>query len=261
MILLAATHAAAKPSATTTIVVVLIGYLATAIGYYGTFQKANQPGWAGFVPIYNWYILIKVVGRPQWWLALMLGSLVLELLIGILGDVAYLVVFGIIAVDASRSFGRGIGFAVGLTFLPFIFYNILGFGSSAYLGPAALGAAGGTFGRPGPGQPYGGQQYGGQQYGQPPYSQQGGYPPPGYGQPPPGYDQPQPGYGPPQAPGSYPQPAEYPPPGGYPQPGAYPPPTPTEYPPPSPPGGDYPTQQTRPGGYPPSAPPEDEPTQ
>src|SRR2546430_16992724 len=34
------------------------------------FQKAGQPLWAGFVPFYNTYVLLKIIGRPGWWLIL-----------------------------------------------------------------------------------------------------------------------------------------------------------------------------------------------
>src|ERR1700690_1558250 len=34
------------------------------------YQKAGQPGWASIIPIYNAYILLKIAGRPGWWLLL-----------------------------------------------------------------------------------------------------------------------------------------------------------------------------------------------
>ena len=43
-----------------------------------------------------------------------------------------LIVSIIIAVDIARNFGKGIGFALGLIFLGFIFYPILGFGEAQY---------------------------------------------------------------------------------------------------------------------------------
>ena len=90
------------------------------------FTKAGQPGWAILIPIYNLYILCKVAGRPGWWLILMLIPFV-NFIIAI-----------ILNVDIARKFGKGVGFALGLIFLPFIFWPILGFGSAQYQGaPAA----------------------------------------------------------------------------------------------------------------------------
>ena len=39
--------------------------------------------------------------------------------------------------DVAKNFGKGTGFGIGLAFLGFIFYPILGFGSATYQGPAA----------------------------------------------------------------------------------------------------------------------------
>ena len=89
------------------------------------FTKAGQPGWAVLVPIYNAYILLKVAGRPGWWLLLYLVPLV-NFVIGI-----------IVAIDIAKAFGKGTGFGVGLAFLGFIFYPILGFGSATY-GPPGV---------------------------------------------------------------------------------------------------------------------------
>jgi hypothetical protein len=89
------------------------------------FTKAGQPGWAAIIPIFNVYTLLKVVGRPGWWLILYIIPIV---------DV---IVQIIVCLDLARSFGKGGGFALGLIFLPFIFYPVLGFGRDRYVGPAA----------------------------------------------------------------------------------------------------------------------------
>jgi hypothetical protein len=87
------------------------------------FAKAGQPGWAAIVPIYNVYIMLKIAGRPGWWLLLFLLPLV-NLIIGI-----------IVAIDIAKAFGRGTGFGVGLALLGFIFYPILAFGDDRYQPP------------------------------------------------------------------------------------------------------------------------------
>ena len=42
----------------------------------------------------------------------------------------------IVTVDISKRFGKGVGFAIGMVLLPFIFWPILGFGSAQYQGGA-----------------------------------------------------------------------------------------------------------------------------
>lgn len=104
-------------------------YLAVAVlmiaGLWKTFTKAGEPGWASIIPIFNTYILLKIAGRPWWWLILFIIPIV------------SLIIWVIVCLDLSKSFGKGVGFAVGLFFLPFIFFLILGFGSAQYQGPAA----------------------------------------------------------------------------------------------------------------------------
>ena len=43
----------------------------------------------------------------------------------------------ILFIDLAKSFGKGVGFGIGLILLPIIFFPILGFGSATYQGPAA----------------------------------------------------------------------------------------------------------------------------
>ena len=74
----------------------------TALGVYGTFVKAGQPGWAGFVPFYNFIIMLKVAGRPTSW-----GWFLLLLIVPYLGTLAFFVIYIIVANDVSKSFGHG----------------------------------------------------------------------------------------------------------------------------------------------------------
>lgn len=105
---------------------IYVGIIVAVIaGMWKTFSKAGQPGWAAIVPIYNLYIWTKIVGRPWWWLLLMFIPIV------------SIVIAIILCVDLAKSFGKGIGFAVGLILLGFIFIPILGFGSAQYQGPSA----------------------------------------------------------------------------------------------------------------------------
>jgi hypothetical protein len=94
------------------------------VALWKIFTKAGQPGWASLIPIYNIYIWCKIVGRPGWWVILMLIPFV-NFIIAI-----------ILCIDLAKSFGNGVGFGVGLAFLGIIFFPILGFGSAQYQGPA-----------------------------------------------------------------------------------------------------------------------------
>lgn len=98
----------------------------TLMGMWRVFQKAGQPGWACIIPFYNVYILLKVAGKPGWWLILYLIPLV------------NIVISIIVIISLARSFDKDAGFAVGLIFLPFIFYPILGLGKAEYIGPDGL---------------------------------------------------------------------------------------------------------------------------
>ncbi len=89
-------------------------------GMWKTFSKAGQPGWAAIIPIFNVYILLKIVDRPVWWLVLFFIPLV-NFIIAIL-----------VSIDLAKAFGRGAGFGLGLVFLAPIFYPLLGFGSAQY---------------------------------------------------------------------------------------------------------------------------------
>jgi hypothetical protein len=98
----------------------LVLFVIVIAGFWKTFEKAGKPGWASIVPIYNIMVLLEIAGKPMWWIILMLIPLV------------NLVIAVIVAIAVARNFGKGVGFALGLIFLGFIFYPILGFGDAQY---------------------------------------------------------------------------------------------------------------------------------
>jgi len=100
-------------------------FIVVIAGGWKMFEKAGQPGWAIIIPIYNIYIILKIVGRPGWWLLLYFIPVV------------NIVIAVIISMDMAKSFGQSAVWGiVMLLLLCGIGYLILGFGSARYIGPA-----------------------------------------------------------------------------------------------------------------------------
>ena len=78
------------------------------------------------IPIYNIYLMLKIAGKPGWWLLLFFIPFV-NFVIAIIALVGF-----------AKNFGKGGAFAVGLIFLPIVFYPILAFGDAQYQ-PVATG--------------------------------------------------------------------------------------------------------------------------
>jgi ABC-type sulfate transport system permease subunit len=89
------------------------------------FEKAGEPGWAAIIPIYNIIILLKIAGKPAWWVILFIVPVV-NFIIAIL-----------VALAIAKNFGKGTGFGLGLAFLGFIFYPVLAWGDARYQGQQA----------------------------------------------------------------------------------------------------------------------------
>lgn len=87
------------------------------------FVKAGKPGWAAIVPIYNFIIMLKIAGKPWWYIFLLFVPL------------AGILISFVMLIDFGRAFGKKTEFGMGLIFLPFIFIPILAFGDAQYIGP------------------------------------------------------------------------------------------------------------------------------
>lgn len=89
-------------------------------GLWKIFVKAGKPGWAAIVPIYNFFVLAEISGKPAWW-GILLFVPVVNFIIGI-----------IIGIALAKKFGKGAGYGLGLAFLSPIFYPLLGFSDARY---------------------------------------------------------------------------------------------------------------------------------
>ncbi len=143
--------------------VAVIGIAAAIIGIiamWKIFSKAGEKGWKSLIPIYNAYILFKIIGMKPWFWANLIIAVAVGIMLGVFPTI------GVITTDASgnitavnnpiyyvittcyliytivltimtcyklsKAFKRGIGTTLGLIFFPYIFMLILAFGSAKY---------------------------------------------------------------------------------------------------------------------------------
>lgn len=141
----------------------IVFFVLMVVANWKIFKKAGEPGWKSIIPIYNVYIMFKIVNMKNWfwWLlgisiissiitavnnstsfyfmssaeiqatdittipAIVLVAMLVESIIAIWAGIVY-------AYRTSKVFGHGLGYTLGLIFLPNIFQLILAFGSSKY---------------------------------------------------------------------------------------------------------------------------------
>ncbi|UPK71315.1 DUF5684 domain-containing protein [Chitinophaga filiformis] len=110
--------------------VLMVFYLAIVVllivSGWKVFEKAGKPGWASIIPIYSLIVMLEIVGKPWWYIFMFLipiyGWFILPIML---------------THDLSKSFGKDVGFTIGLLFLGIIFYPILAFSKDIqYIGPA-----------------------------------------------------------------------------------------------------------------------------
>ena len=96
----------------------IIGAILSMVGSWMIFKKMGRQGWEGIVPIYSTYVLCKVLYGNGWKFLLLLIPF-------------YNIYFAIkMMVDLATAFNQGVGFAIGLLLLPFVFNLILAFGGA-----------------------------------------------------------------------------------------------------------------------------------
>lgn len=87
-------------------------------------EKAGKPLWTGFVPIYNYLLILEIVGRPTWWILLLLIPIV---------NAAILI---LVSIDLAKSFGKDAVWGLLIAFVSVIGWPMLAFGDAKYQGPS-----------------------------------------------------------------------------------------------------------------------------
>ena len=143
------------------------------IALWKVFEKAGEPGWAAIIPFYNSYVLCKIAGKKNWFIYMLISSIVLvisaitmitafaiivglslfsgsdnsdgsnvavvvliiSMILAIISYIVAIVANFIVCINLAKRFGKSTAFGVGLVFLGYIFYPILAFGNAQYIGP------------------------------------------------------------------------------------------------------------------------------
>ena len=101
----------------------MAGILAAAlvlVGEWMIYKKMGREGWEGIIPFYNLYVLCDILyGKPWNWLLLLIPTYAIYYIFKLY-------------IDFAHAFSKKSGFGVGMVFLPYIFFPILGFGDDVY---------------------------------------------------------------------------------------------------------------------------------
>ena len=124
----------------------LIWFALTILANWLMFMKAGEAGWKSIIPVYNTYTAYKIAWTPNmFWIYFIFT--VLESIFssisggdfwsfsGFLGGLCGLVTIVLsvfYCVNLAKSFGKGLGFTIGLIFLEPIFVMMIAFGSARY---------------------------------------------------------------------------------------------------------------------------------
>lgn len=87
------------------------------VSMWKIYTKAGKPGWASIVPFYNVYVMCEIAGKEWWYMLLLFIPIVNIYASFVIND------------GLAKRFGKSTGFAIGLMFLPIIFFPILAFSS------------------------------------------------------------------------------------------------------------------------------------
>ena len=111
-------------------IILLVVMVLMIVAQWKMLEKAGKPGWHILIPFLNQYSLFEIAWGNGWYFLLTFLQFV-----PFVGTIAGIVVNVIHYVKTAHAFGKSGGYAVGLFFLPIVFFPILAFGDAVYYGP------------------------------------------------------------------------------------------------------------------------------
>ena len=93
------------------LIFILVVQIIHGLGTWKLYIKAKRQAWEAFIPIYNAVVLMKIINRPWWWVILLFVPIV------------NLIMFPVIWVETSRSFGKNTYTDTFLAVVTLGFYN------------------------------------------------------------------------------------------------------------------------------------------
>jgi hypothetical protein len=99
------------------------------------YEKANKPGWAALVPIYNVIVLLEIIGYKWYYIFVFCAGCipVIGALVVLLFNISY-------NIKLAKSFGQSVGFGICMCFFAPICMAIIAFDKNMhYVGPQVNG--------------------------------------------------------------------------------------------------------------------------
>ncbi|MFI3177155.1 MAG: DUF5684 domain-containing protein [Eubacteriales bacterium] len=112
--------------------VILIVCLVPIIGVWKTYTKAGQSGWASIIPIYNNYVIAKIVYGEKLGYIGIVGILIAY--IPVIGTLASMIFWVYTWYYLFKAYNCTGGTAILYTIFPLIGFICIGFGKSSYIG-------------------------------------------------------------------------------------------------------------------------------
>jgi signal peptidase I len=106
---------------------IIITFILIHAGLWKIFTKAGHDGWKAIIPFYNYYISLKIVGKPNWWL------------IWVFIPIINMVIPFLLFVEFCKSFGKdGFWIQTASMLFPYVVLPYIGFKKEIeYLGPTS----------------------------------------------------------------------------------------------------------------------------
>lgn len=144
------------------VILILLFAIPTIIGQWKVFEKAGKPGWAALIPYYNTYVIYELSDVNPMYIFFLVGGNVCSLIANLLNTIAqfgdnYNVIIGLLSMVTSlagmalniislvftiialmnlaKCFGKKSEYGLGLAFLGFVFFPMLGFDKKAKYKP------------------------------------------------------------------------------------------------------------------------------